>query len=825
MARRPTIARTGPAALPGGLSAAVSTLHPAARAGDYRSPETLRTLLDIQRAHPERFLASLPFAAGDVTAGSEIELQAVVAGGKGSVDLPLTIEGSNYYANVLRRNIAGDTPRKRIEDVERFLEHNPEQVWENSWVRIPRKALTPLALEVLEHDLLADKTRSDGGRRSDAGKFFMGEGGDELLRLPVSYVLKLALADLIGSATELHPVIRQTGLELLDHFLSDNTSPETHSFHVIHSDHSMGLGRGIAEEAAKRMLLTQLLAMYANREFGAGAGGQRIMVYLSPHTPIRQRRLNEAVSDSFYRELFMSPCLSGWDRGEEKQEYMHVCHEVLSRSQLNSIAKLRHAGIITNNLIVLPDTSNTSLANNAVHISMGSRTLTDLRSDKSCGFTGMHEKYFGDLLVKIVEHFLPLFVNTYSAAPYRLDFVNFHPERVLAFLPHELDYTHLRMLWRRWKKKAQIRIFSRPITPFGPEWLDRAVGKLLGLKGDFVPDFRLIDHLVCLMSPESSPALNGVMGNTERAKMDLAHLGVFDPRMFFYLLFKPQEFDATGFSGFEARHYSLFENICEDMGPAADLQNLIMLLASNYIVKGELTHAHIPDHPFCESERRQVIFGTAIGLPTFFIKEDTDNLFLRRIVGRTADTRASRRYPGYLRVYHAEYRKALLGLIVEEGAELIELLNIRETISDLRSRVENRNGATAAARLTKSICDSIGCTSPMDLCADEFNTAAESFYRHDLRERHMDEAFHVLERHVRLADSATSVPGYAPAEALHAVTAGRNIYRWLDGVRMEAIEDRLSLPDLRMLISLLLVTIHNDRISSEKQQAKQGWRG
>ena len=377
MARRPTIARTGPALVPGGPSVSVPTIHPAA--AECWSPESLRTLLDVQITHPERFLASLPFAAGDVTAGSEIELQAVVVGSKGSVDLPLTIEQSNYYANVLRRNIAGDMPRKRIEDMERFLERNPEQVWENSWVRISPKTLSPLALQVFEHDLLADKTRPDRGQRSDAGKFFMGEAGDEVLRLPVSYVLKLALADLIGSATELHPAIRQTGLELLDHFLSDNTSPETHSFHVIHSDHSMGLGRGIAEEAAKRMLLTQFLAMYANRAFGVEAGGQKIMVYLSPHTPTRQRRLNEAVSDSFYRELFISPCLSGWDCGEEKQEYMHVCHEVLSRSQLNGIAKLRHAGIITNNLIVLPDTSNTSLANNGIHISMGSRKLTDLR--------------------------------------------------------------------------------------------------------------------------------------------------------------------------------------------------------------------------------------------------------------------------------------------------------------------------------------------------------------------------------------------------------------------------------------------------------------
>ena len=68
----------------------------------------------------------------------------------------------------------------------------------------------------------------------------------------------------------------------------------------------------------------------------------------------------------------------------------------------------------------------------------------------------------GDLVVKIVEHFLPLFVGTYSAAPYRLDFVDLHPEKALGFLPHELDYTHLRMLWRRWKKKANLNIM-RPV--------------------------------------------------------------------------------------------------------------------------------------------------------------------------------------------------------------------------------------------------------------------------------------------------------------------------------------------------------------------------
>ena len=65
------------------------------------------------------------------------------------------------------------------------------------------------------------------------------------------------------------------------------------------------------------------------------------------------------------------------------------------------------------------------------------------------------EKRLGDLAIKIFEHFLSLFVGTYSAAPYRIDFAEFHPEKLLSFLPHELDFTHLRLMWREWKEKAQ----------------------------------------------------------------------------------------------------------------------------------------------------------------------------------------------------------------------------------------------------------------------------------------------------------------------------------------------------------------------------------
>jgi hypothetical protein len=130
-------------------------------------------------------------------------------------------------------------------------------------------------------------------------------------------------------------------------------------------------------------------------------------------------------------------------------------------------------------------------------------------------------------VIKIVEHFLPLFVGTYSAAPYRMDFWDFHPEQALGFLPHELDAVHLRMLWRRWKKKAGLRLFGRPITPLGPVWLDKAISAVLRLRGDFVADYRLIDYLVALLSTAASPALDGQVGNEQRVKRDLAQLGIF----------------------------------------------------------------------------------------------------------------------------------------------------------------------------------------------------------------------------------------------------------------------------------------------------------
>ncbi|KQC09601.1 MAG: hypothetical protein APR62_13970, partial [Smithella sp. SDB] len=609
---------------------------------DIKLNKELWDTLGIQRKRPGREInvTSLPFAPEDITTGSESEMQTVVIGERSNVDLPIFIEQSNYLSNIRRRAKSGDTSEKIMTDLEAYLNSNPEGIWENSWVRFSLNKLGTLANQILRYDLLADKKSPEKGNRNDTDIFFYQENSEDFIRVPISYLLKLSLAQAIEPLRFANHLIFKTGLKMMDKFLNDNTSPETSSFYVVSAESGNSIGETAAKEMAIRYLLGQVLLMYANRKFCLQENGQEALMFFSPHPPVRQKFLSNCISDSFYREIFMNPCLSGWDEGEKKYEYMHLCHRVLSRSQFNAVLKLREAGIITNNLVSLPNLSNISLANNGTHVSMGSRKLSLLLSDTSSGYTRHHEKYLGDLVVKIVEHFLPLFVGTYTAAPYRMGFEDFHPEKALGFLPHELDYTHLRMLWRRWQKKANLNVLGYPLTPFGPHVIDQAISSLFMLKGDFMHDFRLIDYLVCILSTDKSPALNGELNNCHYLKKDLADLGVFDTKMSLYLFDKLREYDNMGFSGFEGRHYSLFESFIADMAQAINLQNLIYLLAFKYIVTGQISHKDIPDNPFVESERRQIIFGSAIGIPTFFVHRETTNSFLKRILEKPKGLRS-----------------------------------------------------------------------------------------------------------------------------------------------------------------------------------------
>ncbi len=789
-------------------SLSFQVVSPKPKPGSDQYNAFLAEKLGISVGFPDSFAESIPFTLNDVNAGAENEYQTAVIGSAAYVDLPLTIRDSNYYKNIIKRTERGDTSPKIVDSLRRIIDDDQQRIWEHSWVRFPFAALAPYTRHIFESDLRADKRRAKSPQRSDARKFVVTENGEELLRIPVSYLLKLALADACSNGMEQSFYIKRAAELAMQSYANDNTSPEIISFRPVPVSDKNGLGRCLARETALRFLLTQLLTMYANNRFQLSAMGQKVIMYSAPHPPVRQKELNDIISDSFYRELFINPCLSGWDKGEEKLEYMKLCHSVLSRSQLNAVIKLKEAGIITSNLTVIPNVSNICLANNSTHISLGSKKLTGALGNADSGFTKVDEKYCGDLAIKIIEHFLPLFVGTYSAAPYRLDFWDFHPEKALGFLPHELDFTHLRMIWRRWKKKAYLKVFGQPVTPFGPRWLDEIFSTVFRLRGDYVSDFRLLDYFASFMSTNESPALDGSLGNGERLREDLAELGIIDKHLSLYFLYRQRSFEAKGFSGFEGRYYSLFERFGDDMGEAVNLQTLLSALAFKYILKGDVLHHQIPDTPTVESERRQIFFCTAIGIPTFFIDADTPNFFMRKILAKTRRTRLSRRYSNYVRVYNLEYRRALIEILREDAADLIELYGMRETINNLGRRVNDPENCSAFERLTVHICKEAGISSPMKLDGKEFNLASEEFYRETLRKLHLEEAMSYAEEEIAVCmEKADKGNNDCCREALQFILAGMNPATFFESVRKHITEEKATAEVLSKLIQILLIVI------------------
>ncbi len=112
--------------------------------------------------------------------------------------------------------------------------------------------------------------------------------GETHLRLPISYLLKLSLANVISVDDTLSPVLFKTGKSLLDNFLSDNTSPEILSFNIPTAAQGR-IGDLAAAETARTLLFSQLLIQYANKTFGLEESGQKCLLYCAPHAPFKAK--------------------------------------------------------------------------------------------------------------------------------------------------------------------------------------------------------------------------------------------------------------------------------------------------------------------------------------------------------------------------------------------------------------------------------------------------------------------------------------------------------------------------------------------------------
>lgn len=123
----------------------------------------------------KNFLFNGIFLKGDVTAGMETELQTAVVGSKESVDLPIQIRNSVFFQNLLKRTKNGEYHQSKLKKVQDYLENNPLNVWENSYVKLKKRVLNRYAQMLIEQDLLKDKRDPQSGIRDDYKSFWKGD--------------------------------------------------------------------------------------------------------------------------------------------------------------------------------------------------------------------------------------------------------------------------------------------------------------------------------------------------------------------------------------------------------------------------------------------------------------------------------------------------------------------------------------------------------------------------------------------------------------------------------------------------------------------------
>ncbi|MGD9007958.1 MAG: hypothetical protein PVG41_08560, partial [Desulfobacteraceae bacterium] len=264
------------------------------------------------------------------------------------------------------------------------------------------------------------------------------------------------------------------------------------------------------------------------------------------------------------------------------------------------------------------------------------------------------------------------------------------------------------------------------------------------------------------------------------------------------------------FSGFEARHYSLFKGFDRDMKPAVDLQRLVTMLAYHYILTGTVTHADIPDSPTVESERRQFFFGAAIGIPTLYVLKRSKNRLMARILKYCYHTRYSRRYNGYLRVPAIEYQRALIRMLKKDGRHLIEMLGLETTVDDLSQRINDPESHSVANRVVRQISDG-GRRTVLQTSGQEFNQAAEQYYRDKLRVDHMREAFAAFRKAARELDSWESWRKGNYNKALLWLLDGTNTDQFLVSIRRDALSESLPEQVIQKMIYLLLLVLNHQQ--------------
>ena len=143
-----------------------------------------------------------------------------------------------------------------------------------------------------------------------------------------------------------------------------------------------------------------------------------------------------------------------------------------------------------------------------------------------------------------------------------------------------------------------------------------------------------------------------------------------------------------------------------------------------------------------------------------------------------------------------------------------------ETIRDLKDRIDVAGRNSVADRLTRRICEAAGVSSPMALTSDEFNTAAEIFYRERLKKEQMGQALDVWSEQVRQLDGMPAWRSGHFNQALFAVLKGKGASAFISTARSAVVAEELPLDAITRMIHLMLLTLSHMRRQSESSQSE-----
>ena len=137
------------------------------------------------------------------------------------------------------------------------------------------------------------------------------------------------------------------------------------------------------------------------------------------------------------------------------------------------------------------------------------------------------------------------------------------------------------------------------------------------------------------------------------------------------------------------------------------------------------------------------------------------------------------------------------------------------TLRDLQARLDDQR-LTASGKLARGILDNLGTGKPLTAKADEFNAAAEQYYRTALCRAQMRETFSFLE------EDFAAATGWKEGEKTVLVTelGGNDPLKFLRSCRDEVVSDKASPETLTRLLGLVILSIHHDTIEAGVDHAE-----